>query len=79
MKPTLKALGTKRLKLKYDKSRSSSVVNFNLRRYNAAWKAKRRHVVMMGDVFGAVEDWRTVGRCRLTLSNPCRKRLDLCS
>ena len=33
IKPTLKAPGTKRLKLKYDKLLSSFAFNFNLRRY----------------------------------------------
>ena len=33
IKPTLKASGTKRLKLNYDKLLSSFAVNFNLRRY----------------------------------------------
>ena len=38
MKPTLKAPGTKRLTLKYDKLLSSFGFNFNLRRYIAACK-----------------------------------------
>jgi len=33
MKPTLKAPGTKRLKLKYDSLRSIFAFKFNLRRY----------------------------------------------
>jgi hypothetical protein len=36
IKPTLKAPGTKRLKLKYDKPLSSFPVNINLRRYDPA-------------------------------------------
>jgi len=34
MKPTLKAPGTERLKLKYDEPISNSAFKFNLRRYN---------------------------------------------
>jgi hypothetical protein len=37
IKPTLKAPGTKRLKLKHDKLLSSFAVNFNLRRYDPAF------------------------------------------
>jgi hypothetical protein len=52
MKPTLKAPGTKRSKLKHDEPLSSSAFKFNLRRYNQVpdmWADK-------------------VGRCRLTES-----------
>ena len=34
----------------------------------AAYKARRKHAVMMGDVFGAVEDWRT-GRLTVQMVN----------
>ncbi len=37
IKPTLKAPGTKRLKLKYDKLLSSFAFDFNLRRYNVTF------------------------------------------
>ena len=38
IKPTLKAPGTKRLKLKHDKVLSSFAFKFNLRRYNPAMR-----------------------------------------
>jgi len=38
MKPMLKARGTMRSKLKYDKLHSKSAFNFNSRRYTMAWK-----------------------------------------
>ena len=39
IKPTLRAPGAKRLKLKYDETLSNFAFNFNLRRYN--WDAMR--------------------------------------
>ena len=64
MKYKLKAPGTNRLKLKYAVLLSSFALNFNLRRYNKApnnW---------FGRVTGVL--FRIpVGRCGLTLSNPC--------
>ena len=41
IKPKLKALGTKRLKLNYDERPSSSAFKFNLRRYTWATKPTR--------------------------------------
>ena len=61
--PTLKAPGTKRLKLKCDDMVSSFAFKFNLRRYTMAEAAARSDA----DGRGAV---CVVGRCRLTLSNP---------
>jgi len=49
MKPTRKAPGTKRLKLKYGKLLSSFAFKFNLRRYNVA-AARRRRRLLAGDV-----------------------------
>jgi hypothetical protein len=39
MKPTLKAPGTKRLKLKHDEPLSNVAFNFNLRRYSVGVRA----------------------------------------
>jgi len=64
IKPTLKAPGTKRLKLRCDVLLSTSAFKFKLRRYTMEDEdddmiPPRQHD---GDT--------TVGRCRLTLSNP---------
>ena len=56
MKPKLKAPGTKRLKLEYDGPLSNVAFKFNMRRYTLVRQAD-----------GSLK----VGRCRLTLSNPC--------
>ena len=42
IKPTLKAPGSKRLKLQYEKPPANSAFRFNLRRYNLA-----RHIVAL--------------------------------
>jgi hypothetical protein len=64
IKPTLKAPGTKRLKLDYDEPLSEFAFKFNLRRYNTVV-----HVhPSLGLAAGGVP--LTVGRCKLTLSNP---------
>ena len=66
IKPTLKAPGTKRSKLKYDEALLNFAFNFNMRRY------------ILAEEGAAEEDKRhKVGRCRLTLSNPRSKRLEL--
>ena len=57
MRPMLKASGTKRLKLNYDKLVSSFASKLNLRRYIK---------VTMGDV--STEIPTLVGRCRLSPS-----------
>ena len=57
IKPTLKAPGAKRLKLKCDELLSSFAFNFNLRRYTSC----------RDDRFAAIY---MVGRCRLHLSSP---------
>ena len=66
IKPTLKPPGTKRLKLKYDESLFDFAFEFNLRRY----------IKDLQDLFGRARPAGrgaagAVGRCRLTLSNPC--------
>jgi len=48
-KHTLKAPGTKRLKLKYDEMLSSFAFNFNLRRYSGVWCCKRANWVDYDD------------------------------
>jgi len=68
IKPTLKAPGTKRLKLNHGKPLSSFAFNFNLRRYTAGGTARRpaRRATMSRTVPGtqwmARTDGRTMGR-----------------
>ena len=57
---TLKAPETKRLKLIYDEQLLKIAFKFNLRRYT---KAEEELTVL--------KNLAKVGRCRLTLSNPC--------
>ena len=45
VKPTLKALGIKRLKLKYDKPPSNFALRFNLRRYSLAMQGAGKIVI----------------------------------
>jgi len=58
------------LKLKCDVLLSNFAFKFNLRRYTAAPVTARTAVYGAG---------LQVGRCRLTRSNPSRKRLELIS
>jgi hypothetical protein len=68
LKPTLKAPGTKRLKLDFDELLSSFAFKFNLRRYA---KAIKNEVELAGMVEAHLRDGvAMVGRCRLTPSNP---------
>jgi hypothetical protein len=68
MRTTLKAPGTKRLKLKYDDPLSNSAFKFNLRRY---YKVQRVEVRSYDVIYGLVDE---VGRrCRLTVSKPVLK------
>ena len=68
IKPKLKLPGTTRLKLKYDKLLSSFTFNFNLCRYTVeGFEPYAQRAVLA----------RVVRRCRLTLSNPRCKRLQL--
>ena len=66
IKPTLKAPGTKRLKLQYDEPLSSFAFKFNLRRYNQGFQDVLR--ILRGPQCLGRLHW--VGRCRLTLWNP---------
>ena len=75
IKPTLKAPGTKRLKLKYDEVLSNFAFRFHLRRYTT--DGVLVHAFFMhgtGADAAVVAELkaltRVVGRCRLTLSNP---------
>ena len=63
IKPTLKAPGAKRLKLKYDEPLSNVAFTFNMRRYTRGW---RRHTGM----------WRRCcGRCGAARTGtPCAAR-----
>jgi hypothetical protein len=63
IKPTLKAPGTKRAKLKCDKPLSNFAFKLKLRRYD-----KVLEIVVGFDLLGD-----KVGRCRLTLSKPVLK------
>ena len=65
MKSMLKAPGTKRLKLTYDKLLSSFGSKFNLRRYTKVVGEKAERLVDARPL----PRWK-VRRCRLTLSNP---------
>jgi len=67
IKPTLKAPGTKRLKLKYDELLSNFAFDFNLRRYNEAITSLPDYTVQ---AWGIPIDATKVGRCRLTHSTP---------
>ena len=62
IKPTLKAPGTKHLKLEYDELPSTVAFKLNLRRYT-----KERHLDLR-IIAALCALW--VRRCRLTLSNP---------
>ena len=62
-KPKLKAPGTERLKLQYEKLVSSVAFNFNLRRYSMAMPGP-------ADVMNGTSTCIVVGQCRMTLSNP---------
>jgi hypothetical protein len=59
----LKAPDTKRVKLTYDELLSSFAFHFNLRRYT-------KRPQYLADVYDEAAH-PAVGRCRLTLSNPC--------
>ena len=61
MKPMLKALGTKPLKLKYDKPLSNFAFKFNLRRYTSALSV---HYHLL-DANGNPQVTTVVGWCRL--------------
>ena len=66
IKPTLKASGTKRLKLKYDEPLSKLAFKFNLRRYitkNFDTSVHLQNFFMY--MYGAL--FNLVGWCRLTL------------
>ena len=68
MKPTLKAPGTQRLKLKCDILLSTYAFRFKLCRYikDKEELAASYHLVLM-DLVMPEMDGATVGRCRLTL------------
>jgi len=69
MKSTLKEHGFKRLKLKCDTLLSSFALNFNLRRYNKGCESISGACTAKSGV-GESCGTSSVGRCRLTLSNP---------
>ena len=70
IEPTLKALGTKRLKLERDEPPSNFAFKFNLRRFVEAWLERKYGTVSLNDAEAAARTDAEVGRCRLTLSNP---------
>ena len=79
IKPTLKAPGTKRLKLKYEKLLSSFVFNFGLRRYSpeqlALDAARKKRAAAAAAAALASESHGSPGRglhsfpCQLSLSS----------
>jgi hypothetical protein len=69
-KPKLKPLGTKHLKLKSAEQLSIFAFKFILRRYIKGITSGK----MVKDMQAQIS---MVGRCRLTLSNPCLKRSEL--
>jgi len=71
MKFKLKAPGTQRLKQNYDNLVSIFALNFNLRRYTKAT------AVTDAKAAAATATAARVGRCKLTLSNPCWNRLEV--
>jgi len=76
MKPTLKAPGTKRLKLRHDELLTKIGFNFNLRRYTT-------EMILSSAICGVIYALcagqplcilgATARRCRLTLSKPVLK------
>ena len=75
IKPTLKAPGSERSKLKYDEPLSTLAFNFNMRRYTK--ELSYAHAVEASALRTQLADLRAqltaalmVGRCRLTLSDP---------
>ena len=88
VKPTLKAPGIELSKLKYDESLTTFAFKFNLRRYKwdkyivpQSLKPGLNFIAHHWGRYGMLEMRRRlkVGRCRLTLSNPRSKRLELSS
>jgi len=92
IKPKLKASGTKRLTLQSDEPLSNVAFKIDLRRYTedlastdicehaleALRASKVKRVIMVGRRGVAQAAFSPkVGRCRLTLSNSRRKRLEL--
>jgi len=71
IKPTFKAPGTERLKPKYDEPPSSFAFKLNLRRYSKVENVSDKMCVERGLMLIKAR------QCRLTLSNPRRKRLEL--
>jgi len=68
---TLKAPGTKRLKLEYDEALSNFAFNFNLRRYTVVKLVDERAAFDLA--FFDINMPIMVGRCRLTVSKPVLK------
>ena len=59
-KSTLKAPGTKRLKLKYDKLLSNFAFNFNLRRYKEELAVTRMRLVDADSDSNDARSWKSV-------------------
>ena len=74
IKPLSKPPGTKPFNLKYDESLSGFAFNFNLRRYIEGIEDE---VSVLASLQKPKKLTITVRRCRLPLSNPRRKRLEL--
>ena len=67
IKPTLKAPGTERLKLKYEEQLSNFGFKFKFRRYSMATEHPSNVAIALSQEKITLNE---VGRCRLTLSNP---------
>ena len=77
IKSTLKAPGTNPLTLKYDEPLSTFAFNSSLRRYTVATHAESDAVAAAAHADGdSTQPTAEVWRCRFTLSNPYRKRLE---
>ena len=68
IKPSLKAPGTKRLRLKHDTPLSNFAFTFNLRRYTEAAGTGGGAKTAM-EMAASSGHARLVGRCRMILSN----------
>ena len=68
------------MKLKYDELLSNVAFTFNLRRYIKVKGASvKGDASLTGTIPSYGKIWAEVGRCRLTLSYTCGKRLELCA
>jgi len=74
MKLMFKALGSKRLKVKYDEMLSSFAFSFKLRRYGEAMDVRERCLKGLKDRLIERANIIQVGRCRLNLCLQARNQ-----